>query len=449
MKLFTKFKQLKTKLKIVIVLLLVLSCIGVYAAGECIYSILASDVIYKDSNVQTAIDDLYDKADVCDEPPYTTIYRRPSSTDGWLVYQRISSATLDVDYVDDLNNLSNIAFDRDFAIDYSENSYLKYEIIDNVLVNTYVCGKIFSTIYCLQGGDPSYYESNRAIMDSADEKYSNIRCEEFDGGYMCYENYSGEEYANLIAYSDGRVHLRSTFDKYGHPLCNVGLVNTESTDVTAWCSRTCLDGDTEVEVYDKKKKKFVRKKLKDITKDDLIVCWDFDNGKITFIEPLWIMKPTMVDKYYLLKFSDGSELKIIGDHKVFDADRNMFVNAGADNELKIGSHVFNSKQEIVELISWEEVDEEIEAYNVILDYHMNLFANGILTSCIFSNIYPIEDMKYVKDDSEKINVENLSIDKKYIDGLRLNEVPINFRGSEEETIKYINDYVNRLDSNEK
>ena len=38
----------------------------------------------------------------------------------------------------------------------------------------------------------------------------------------------------------------------------------------------------------------------DITKDDLIVCWDFDNGKLTFIEPLWIMKPTMVDKYYLL-----------------------------------------------------------------------------------------------------------------------------------------------------
>ncbi len=80
---------------------------------------------------------------------------------------------------------------------------------------------------------------------------------------------------------------------------------------------------------------------------------------------------------------------------------------------------------------------------------MNLFANGILTSCVFSNIYPIENMKYVKDDNEKINIDNLKIDKKYIDGLRLNEVPINFRGSKEETIKYINDYVNRLDSNEK
>ena len=157
-----------------------------------------------------------------------------------------------------------------------------------------------------------------------------------------------------------------------------------------------------------------------------------------------------MNRYYQLEFSDGSNLKVIGDHKIFDVDRNKFVNAGADNELEIGSHVYNSNGEIVELVSWKVVEEEIDAYNVITNYHMNLFANGILTSCIFSNIYTIEDMKYVKDDSERISIEDLDdIDEKYIKGLRLDEVPTNFRGNKKSTIEYIKQYVRKLIENKK
>ena len=39
--------------------------------------------------------------------------------------------------------------------------------------------------------------------------------------------------------------------------------------------------------------------------------------------------------------------------------------------------------------------EEVDYYNIITDKHFNLFANGILTSCKCSNMYRIEDMKYV------------------------------------------------------
>ena len=36
-------------------------------------------------------------------------------------------------------------------------------------------------------------------------------------------------------------------------------------------------------------------------------------------------------------------------------------------------------------------------YNIITDKHFNLFANGILTSSKCSNLYHIENMKYVDD----------------------------------------------------
>ena len=61
-------------------------------------------------------------------------------------------------------------------------------------------------------------------------------------------------------------------------------------------------------------------------------------------------------------------------------------------------------------------------YNVLTRYHFNLFANGILTSNTFNNIYPIKDMKFVKDDRQLRPLSDFEdIDQQYIDGLRLRE----------------------------
>ena len=45
--------------------------------------------------------------------------------------------------------------------------------------------------------------------------------------------------------------------------------------------------------------------------------------------------------------------------------------------------------------SQEVIEKPVKYYNVITDKHYNIFANGILTSCRLSNLYKIEDMKYV------------------------------------------------------
>ena len=198
-------------------------------------------------------------------------------------------------------------------------------------------------------------------------------------------------------------------------------------------------------VYDKKNKKRNKKKLKDIDEDDLILCWDFDKGEFTYAKPLWIKKPEQVDYYYSLKFEKDYSLKVVGDHKLFCVNKNRFMNAGNDNEFEIGDSIYTANGEIVKLLSHEKVFENVDSYSVITDYHLNMFANDILTSCVFSNIYAIKDMKYVQDNHECIDITNLNVNKKYIEGARLSEVPKNFRGTEEETIKYINKYFDNLD----
>ena len=212
----------------------------------------------------------------------------------------------------------------------------------------------------------------------------------------------------------------------------------------------CLTGETEIEVYDKKKKKKKKKKLKDITYDDLILVWNFYKGCFEYVEPLWIMKESSSNSYYHLIFSDGSYIDIIGDHKVFNVENNKFVSAGNQDEFRIGEHTINSKGEIIELVSREEVNRNVVSYNVITKKHLNMYANGILTSCVFSNINDIHDMKYITNNNDKLTSEDLSgIDEEYINNMNLKEVSVDFKGDKKSTIKYVKDYINKLIDNKK
>jgi hypothetical protein len=115
----------------------------------------------------------------------------------------------------------------------------------------------------------------------------------------------------------------------------------------------------------------------------------------------------------------------------------MFTYPMISEDAPIGTTTFNSNGEEVTLIRKSVVYEEVNYYNVITDQHMNLFANGILTSCRYNNIYPIVDMKFVKEDRPVISNEVYGVDEKYYHGLRLAEqtLPV------EETIKYVNRLV--------
>lgn len=197
---------------------------------------------------------------------------------------------------------------------------------------------------------------------------------------------------------------------------------------------TCMAIDTVISLSSG-----ITKLIQDITYDDELLVWDFDNGQFTSAKPLWIKKQEISSRYYLCKLSDGTEIKLVGtlgkSHRLFNYTDQIFEYP----QNCIGKEIF-TENGIVTLLSCELINESIEYYNIITNYHINLFANGILTSCRYNNIYQIDHMKFIKDERENVSYsEYTGIPEKYYIGMRLGEqtIPI------EETKKYIRKLINK------
>jgi hypothetical protein len=171
-----------------------------------------------------------------------------------------------------------------------------------------------------------------------------------------------------------------------------------------------------------------------ITYDDDILVWDFDHGTYSQAKPIWVKQPQQLDRHNRLTFSDGTVLLTVFNHEIFNKQAGAFTKPMTD-ATPLGTITYNQMGEEVTLVSKEVIREPVTYYNVWTEYHLNLFAEGILTSNRFNNIYPIVAMKFVKDDRALRPAEEFAgIDDKYIKGLRLQEQTY--------SVDYIRDYIN-------
>ena len=186
-----------------------------------------------------------------------------------------------------------------------------------------------------------------------------------------------------------------------------------------------------------------KKAIEHITYDDELLVWDFDLGRYSTSTPIWIKIEEITTKYNILRFSDGTELKTVGNHHIFNKQATRFTHTMRD-DTPIGTITINENLEEIILVSTEEIYETVKQYNVWTEYHLNMFAEGILTSNRFNNTYPIIDMRFVKDNRELRSMEEfIGINEIWINGLRLREQ------TNEHSQEYIHWYVNRLEGYQK
>ena len=257
------------------------------------------------------------------------------------------------------------------------------------------------------------------------------------GTYGETKIYMGEEFDEVITTTLSSTSITRTLDYpnyFGRRSVELEVLDTSGNVIATydevWFSIACLPADTLVSVVveeedenGKKTKKLKKKKIKDLTYDDDLLVWDFDKGCLAITKPLWLMKKQETEEYNLLKFSDGTELKTVRQHRIFNKELGKFTYPMSE-ETPVGTTTFKEDGTEVRLVSKEVVKEPVEFYNLISNYHMNAFAEGILTSCRFSNLYEIKDMKYVKDDRELASKEDYAdIPEEYFYGLRLAEQP--------------------------
>lgn len=184
------------------------------------------------------------------------------------------------------------------------------------------------------------------------------------------------------------------------------------------------------------------KNVEDVTYNDRLKVWDFDNGNYSEADICWITARNLHNyHYYQLTFDDGTALRTTGtnsNHKVYNVDERFF--KGVD-KTQIGDRVF-SEHGIVTVVNKEYIEEDVLYYNLITSNKFDCFANGILTSDRYGNMYPIDDnMMFVKDEREVrpySEFEAVEISQYWYDRLRLGEM--------KDSIESIKEYIVRLES---
>lgn len=218
---------------------------------------------------------------------------------------------------------------------------------------------------------------------------------------------------------------------YARAYCQTSAGYFYGSDLTAY-PVICLAEGTHISLYNGD-----RKNIENITYDDELLVWDFDNGKFTFAKPLWIKHVQISTEFNVIEFSNDTDLKTIGDHRIYNKLLGKFSHVFTDDEMPIGSETYSLNKEHVHITNKYKVFDKINFYNIITNVHMNLFADNILTSNRYSNLYEIKNMKYIKPtNNEFLSIELFKeIPEKYINGMRLLEnkkIPI------QDTITYIN-----------
>lgn len=284
------------------------------------------------------------------------------------------------------------------------------------------------------------YYARKIIMKYKEgaEKYELLSC---TGKFEEYNPYLDEK-GNLVLQNNldlqGGTSFTSSFSvKVTYANMEVKVYEVDFKNVFIYC----LAEGTDITLAD-----MSRKNIEDITYDNELLVWDFDNGCFAKAKPLWIKKTQVAEEYNLVKFDDGTELKTVIDHRIFNMEKQKFTYTMDEENTPIGTSVFKNDGSVARIVERNVVKEKVNYYNIITDYHMNLFANGLLTSLRLNNLYKIENMKFVKDDRKLAPREEFeSIPDKYFYGLRLAEQPkeIN-RGNDVKHTKTLQEYVKRL-----
>lgn len=193
------------------------------------------------------------------------------------------------------------------------------------------------------------------------------------GGWYTYNNTSG-----------GVTYLNTT------PMCQYRVTGDGAiTGIWAWC----FVKGTKITLADN-----TTKNVEDITYDDELLVWNFYEGKLDKAKPVWIMEPGRTYFYWRTELSDGTILKLAGPedrcHRLFNVDKQQMIFA---NKC-VGDRVYKQDGTIVTVVSCEQVEEEVEFYNITTEKYINCFADGVLAGSRLNNIYHISDMKYDSDE---------------------------------------------------
>lgn len=199
-------------------------------------------------------------------------------------------------------------------------------------------------------------------------------------------------------------YSNTSFYVDGHNVSNpYSFIIYENTSVSASSSDPgCLVEGTQITLADG-----TTKAVENLQMGDILVVFNHESGKYEYSPLLCNIHANTAADYYdiiNLYFSDGTVLRIVDEHGLFDKNLNRYVYIDEENVQEFVGHNFVSStyqngeiiSETVTLVKAEITNEYIKIFNPASVWHINLIANNILTlSAGMVNLFEYdENMKY-------------------------------------------------------
>ena len=197
-------------------------------------------------------------------------------------------------------------------------------------------------------------------------------------------------------FSDGKLLVNGVSKK------NTAVVLTGDTTVTI-VYEYCFLAGTKITLADG-----TQKAVEDVTYDDTLLVWNFDEGKLDAAKPIWMNIPSYANRYFETTTSSGKKIKTVGPHghRFFSTDTRTWIYAD-----EIMGHSIYTEDGIEEVVSSTRHEcEPTLFYNLITDKHINCFADRALAGCSLENgLCPVdENMRFVDDGRKKRTLEEFN-----------------------------------------
>ena len=154
-----------------------------------------------------------------------------------------------------------------------------------------------------------------------------------------------------------------------------------ASDVTINASSSsCVTADTLVTLADG-----TQKRIDQVTYDDQLLVWNFFTGEYATVSSAIIFDHGYDNNTIIkLNFSDGTSVKVVNIHQLFDADLNKFISITAGSVANYVGHKFAKSNgngyDMVTLVDYTISEEYVEAWGIISSEHYNIFVEGMLST---------------------------------------------------------------------
>lgn len=216
-----------------------------------------------------------------------------------------------------------------------------------------------------------------------------------------------------------KITMEPKYNKNNNQSCSSDATDDKITGVTeivVKCDDGCIVSGTLITLADGSKKK-----IEDITFDDYILVFNHETGQLDVTKMLFISHNAQEYDYYEildLRFSDGSNLRIVQEHVLFDSTLNEYVVINKNNVNDYIGHKFYTTEfvngnyitECITLDSYEIYIDNVKIYCPVTAFHMNCFANDLLIMPSMPNSVNGLFNIFELDDDMKYNVELKEVD---------------------------------------